>query len=324
MNRAIAEQILPETDNHVIEQAIKNLSASNTQENVWKLIHAFQSGIQDDENLLIPVLDEEADDLYTVGKLSLSDQDTMVLRKVELAKGGMALCGFTSQTELGKGQQTEFREVPLHKALSSALKDDSVLGLLINPWGLSILLDKQLLSLILEEEPSQKQSSSSIYIYKGSVVDQKAEAIVNAAEHPFGFDEECSREILAKAGPDLQDECPYNEEPAPLEVKVSSAGDLPAKMIIHGAIPEEPTEKDMILLIRRILDTAKKMNVQSLAMPAIGSEQGNLNSSVPLAVIVVAAWLNENPSVDMAVTITCENPMVYEQFKEYLFSEDES
>lgn len=324
MEENLKNSSLGQLDDASLADTIEVLAGNQSQENIWKLIDVFQNQIEQGRDLLIPVLEEEETSLFDIPKLGLFTPAKKSIRKVAMAKGGMALCAFTSEAELSKGQETGYQKVPMYRCFYQALEDDSVLGLLLNPWGTSILLDKQLLMLILNETKNEEEGNpaSSIYVDLGEASDVQAEAVVNAACHPFSFEEPGSAALLQKAGEQLRTECTPDEEPAENGVVISTAGNLDAEMIIHAVLPVHPTEEKIVRLIRKILDVAAANEAQSVAVPAIGSEEGSTGSNIPTAVIAVAAWMNEHPDVTMSVTITCRSRKVYNRFKEYLMDED--
>lgn len=219
----------PALYNDEIEMCIKEVEKQDSQDNIWNLLRAFQRRIAEHASLLIPVIAEPVSDLRTIPKLSLENPDepcSHFIRKVELAKGGKAFCAFTSWRELDKGEGTDWETADMETILRQAYEDDDVMGLLINPWDVSVLLNKQLLEVILnpdEEVNPEPVAKSSIYLDKRPIASQEAEALVNAAVNPFAFDTQSGREILEAAGEELREFCPINRPPALFETIVTEA-----------------------------------------------------------------------------------------------------
>lgn len=308
------------------EQAILKLDTSKTQSHIWELIRSLRACMEAGISFYVPLAPSESHELLEIRKMDLfgSRSQTPALRKVEMEKGGLAFCAFTTQQEMEQGPSSTYRQMSAEEIFSLALEDETVLGLILNPWGLSILLNKELLDLILngeDEKPDDddKGFQSAMYVDHSETCDQDTQIIVTASRHPFAFDEPGTRALLSAGGRDLQELCFSLKEPEPGSFVITDAPNLPAEKIFHAALPEVLSEKSCSALISSMLSTAEEMGFHSITLPAIGSEDGILNPDLPFVVIVAAAWFNAHPHSTLAVTIACRSQKVYQSFVSYLF-----
>lgn len=308
-----------------IERQIKQLAAAKSQENIWKMIDLLKECVQGGQTFFVPLLEGLEPMSMQISKLNLMPQTEIpssLYRKVELEKGGMAYCAFTSMDELEKGQPTDYQSISAFDMLETAWQDDGCVGVILNPWGLSILLDKELLSLILEEETDEDgepNDNGLLYIDHSEACDQSTEATVNVGVHPLEFNEPCSRAFLDSSQGKLEEACFDLPRPEPGEIVVSEAPGLASKKVFHAALPQAVDEKSLSALICSILALAAEMGIRSITLPAIGTEDAKLDDEIPFVIIVVAGWLNANPQTNLSVTIACRQKETYQDFCSYLF-----
>lgn len=328
MNISPSESDFMETDSKLseqIEETIRMLETHNDQPTITRLVKLFRECIEQGLSFLVPLSTQpESDDLLEIPKLNLEQITTGTqpkFRKVEMSKGGLAYCAFTSPGEMNLGPVTENEMVPAEKLFTIALEDDAAMGLIFNPWSLSILLNKELLSLILkgsddEEDPTSK---GSLYIDHSESCEQDCDVIVSVGQSPFDFNEPSSTALLKAAGPRLEEACFKMQRPEPGQIAITEAPNLKAKRIFHVALPQELNERTLTTLISSILSLADEIGARSIALPAIGSEDGNVDPDVPFAVIVTAGWFNAHPESNLSVTITCRSMDTYKEFIGFLF-----
>ena len=113
-----------------------------------------------------------------------------------------------------------------------------------------------------------------IIIQKGDITDMKVDAIVNAANTDLVLGAGVAGAIRRKGGPSIQKEC--NEHgPIPLgEAAITSAGNLPARYVIHAASMGKEsltTEKSLADSTRNSLLRSEEKALKSIAFPAIGT-----------------------------------------------------
>ncbi len=312
----------------LVEQAIQDLDEERSQNHIYELILSLKQCMDQDSLFYVPLETSEPKDLLEIPKLDLNhilDQNLPAFRTVEMEKGGMAFCAFTSKEEMGKGQPTNYEILKASDLLWKALEDESILGLILNPWGLSILLNKELLSLICEDEDEEEEEGtfqSALYIDHGECCQQATDIVVNVGKNPFNFQEPCCAAFLKACGPSLYDICFELPNPDPGKLVVSEAPNLLAQRIFHAALPAQEDEKSYTRFIRTILTLADKMGANSISIPAIGTEEGCVDPDLPFSVIAAAGWFSSHPQSKMSVTITCRQKDTYENFLAYLFTDD--
>ncbi len=311
-----------------IEDTIHELEHANTQENIMKLIEALREFVSSGQCFYVPLAPKSSEELLTIPKLNLGKMTSGPVtdyRKVAMNKGGIAYTVFTSQEEMDLGQPTDYRLVPAGDLLALAKNDETSAGLIMNPWSLSVLLNKDLLTMVLksddeEEVEEEPEHETMLYIDHGEACNQEAEVVVNAAYVPFDFNEPGSRALLEACGDELKELCFATTTPKPGTMVITDAPNLKASKIFHAALPMEENESTLTIFITNILSAADEMGVKSIAIPAIGSEEADLEDDLPFPVIVAAGWFNAHPKSELNVTITCRKMDTYKKFVSYLFS----
>ncbi len=324
------KQLPEESQNSLIlvEQAIQALDEERSQSHIYDLIFSLKQCIAKEALFYVPLNTSKPKELLEIPKLDLNhilEQNIPSFRTVEMEKGGMAFCAFTSKEEMERGQPTDYEILKASDLLWKALEEESILGLILNPWGLSILLNKELLSLICEDEEEEEEESSfqsSLYIDHGECCQQSTDIVVNVGKNPFNFHEPCCAAFLKACGTSLYDICFELPNPEPGKLVISEAPNLLAQRIFHAALPSQEDEKSYTRFIRTILTLADKMGARSISIPAIGTEEGCVDPDLPFAVIAAAGWFNSHPQSKMSVTITCRQRTTYENFLAYLFTDD--
>ena len=120
----------------------------------------------------------------------------------------------------------------------------------------------------------------SIQVVEGDIAVQTTDAIVNSTNATLTLDVGEAKMILETGGFRLKAECiEYVNQHGPLEtaeVAVTSSGALPCAFIIHVVAPiyvngrrGEPENLRKALIT--VLETAEKLNCQSIAIPAIAT-----------------------------------------------------
>lgn len=304
-----------------LEATIARLDASPSQENMWQLVRELRREMQQKKRFLIPLLPQTLDELMHVDKLDLESVDApaaSLFQMVELEKGGLAWCAFTSQEELEKGSDCPSEQMEIKTLFDAAWTTDAIMGIVINPWGLSVLIDRAILALIFDEE-DEYQEQSSLYIDRGETCQQQADVVVSCAAHPFSFQEEGPRAMLEESHGELENAVELLPSLRPGQIVCSPAPGLKAEAVYHAALPDPLCERSLSSLIYSLLDRAAQDGMQSIAIPAIGTEEGDLDEPLPFAVIAAAGWLSAHPEIRLDVTITCRRRQTYDLFYEYLF-----
>ncbi len=113
-----------------------------------------------------------------------------------------------------------------------------------------------------------------IKIVQGDITDRKVDAIVNAANNELILGAGVAGAIRRKGGPKIQEECDRIGPIKVGEAAITTAGNLPAKFVIHAAsmgfgIPT--TAKSLESSIWNSMKLAEENGVKSIAFPAIGT-----------------------------------------------------
>ena len=124
-------------ENGKIEAAIEQYERQTGKDNLVGVLKAIQERLQEDGEFLFPVY--------------RGQEGIISFRTVDVRNGGCWGVAFTSQEESEKNEPTEVIPFSIGDCLRANLDSDTE-GLVINPWGTSFLLKKELIRLIIEEE----------------------------------------------------------------------------------------------------------------------------------------------------------------------------
>lgn len=122
--------------NSIIEEAIGKYYQENSQDNLYGAISAILYRMHANGHFLIPAVTQE-------------DGTSFELRHVQANDGKLWLVVFTSQEEYEKGQEASVISYFIDAFLEMC-KDMPEEGIVINPWGQSFLLTKDLINLLLQ------------------------------------------------------------------------------------------------------------------------------------------------------------------------------
>jgi len=118
-----------------------------------------------------------------------------------------------------------------------------------------------------------------IRIEEGDISAVEVDAIVNAANTQLQLGSGVAGAIRERGGPTIQAECDRHGPVALGGVAVTGAGDLQAEFVIHAAAMEpggKVSEHSLRAAIRATLEAAVRLEVRTLAIPAIGTGVGAL------------------------------------------------
>lgn len=164
---------------------------------------------------------------------------------------------------------------------------------------------------------------SNISVIVGDITKQKVDAIINAANRWMLGGGGVDGAIHRAAGPTLVAEC--RKYPADAngyrvqigDAKITGAGNLPCKHVIHTAGPDcrevrDHAEQDRLLAssYRRSLEVAKANGLKSVASPSIST--GIFGFPMKRAVTIVAKtvtdFLSENPGMSFTMCVYSPDP----------------
>jgi len=161
--------------------------------------------------------------------------------------------------------------------------------------------------------------AGALTVIRGDITTLKVDAIVNAANSALAGGGGVDGAIHAAAGPTVLRECQaIIDQDGPCatgSAVVTSAGDLPAKWVIHtvGPIWEHhgPVHSATLLsdCYTSSLDAAADVGATSTAFSAISTGVYGFPKELaaPIAVSAIASWFEEHPdnSTMQAVTLVC-------------------
>ncbi len=152
-------------------------------------------------------------------------------------------------------------------------------------------------------------NQTQIEVVRGSVLEQSADAIVNAANTAMRGGSALDGAIHRAAGPQMMDElievAPKGSRTA--EVVVTRAYDLPQKFVFHVAGPvwkterEEECEDELAEAYYNALAEADVRGLESLALPSLstGVYGFPLERAAPIALKTTAYFLGNHPETSL-------------------------
>jgi O-acetyl-ADP-ribose deacetylase len=117
----------------------------------------------------------------------------------------------------------------------------------------------------------------ALSVVEGDITALEVDAIVNAANSQLWMGSGVAGAIKRAGGDDIEREAVAGGPIAVGEAVVTSAGNLKARYVIHGAVmgPDLRTDADLIRrTTQRCLEVADGLGVTSLALPALGTGVG--------------------------------------------------
>lgn len=116
-----------------------------------------------------------------------------------------------------------------------------------------------------------------VVLLEGDITEQAVDAIVNAANTDLVLGAGVAGAIREKGGPRIQEECDALGRIELGGAAVTTAGDLPARFVIHAAgmhLGHSATEASLHGAMRRSLEIAREKGCRTIAIPAIGAGIG--------------------------------------------------
>ena len=124
--------------NELIEEAIDKFHADSCKENLVGVLDAIRQRMHADGHFMFPVASSE-------------DGKVFALRTVLTKDGKEWVAAFTSPAEHEKGEPSEIVSHFIDTMLKEALDSDNA-GFIINPWGKSFMLAKELIEMIFKAD----------------------------------------------------------------------------------------------------------------------------------------------------------------------------
>ena len=130
--------------NELIEEAIDKFHADSCKENLVGVLDAIRQRMHADGHFMFPVASSE-------------DGKGFALRTVLTKDGKEWVAAFTSPAEHEKGEPSEIVSHFIDAMLKEALDSDNA-GFIINPWGKSFMLAKELIEMIFKADGDVKNA----------------------------------------------------------------------------------------------------------------------------------------------------------------------
>ena len=302
--------------NNIIEEAIDRYYIEQTRENLIAVLESIRKRMHEDGHFMIPVIPPEAAvnmidiEHVSVGDTVTSDEELhFTLHHLQTNDGKQWLVSFTSPEEYEKGESASIISNFIDSFLKGC-KDMPEAGIIINPWGKSFLLTKELINLILDADKPENH----IYFEIGDITNMKVDAIVNAANKTLLGGGGVDGAIHRAAGPGLLEECRKLNGCETGEAKITGGWLLKAKYVIHTVGPRYKARNPMCERLLHAcywnsLNLAKEYDIHTIAFPAIstGIYGYPKQEAAAVALRAVSNWLSANPDYGMAVIMVCRD-----------------
>jgi O-acetyl-ADP-ribose deacetylase (regulator of RNase III) len=145
-------------------------------------------------------------------------------------------------------------------------------------------------------------------LLQGDITDQGVDAVVNAANSTLLGGGGVDGAIHRRGGPAILEECrelrrtQYPEGLPTGEAVVTTAGELPARQVIHTVGPiwkggDAGEEKLLANAYRNSLDRAREAGLRTIAFPSIstGAYGFPLERAAPIALCTIKEYIQEHP-----------------------------
>lgn len=144
-----------------LEQAIAAMTAAQTNENLFAVLQLLGDMLEQEAQVVVPA-DKMRDPDTQAGQ-----EDRFQFRMLQASDGSALMVCFTSMAELERGAPSTAVKLPLGQLLETAMSNEQVGGIVINPWGQPFRLTRQLLEMLAqmaEEVQSDCQLCSADHV----------------------------------------------------------------------------------------------------------------------------------------------------------------
>lgn len=316
--------------NEEIEEAIEVCNTQPSREHFFKVLDLIRRRMNHDGCFLIPVeiqpeISEMVDrEHFKNGdELELREGTDFVFRKVTTDFGTQAIVAFTSDEEFNKGKCTASMYHSIADFFETVLSVDDVDGVLLNPWGNAFLVTKDWIEVLFTVNAGIK-AENKMYFSTDDITNEKCSCIVNVTDKTLLGNTD--HNIHRVAGPKLAEACRNLGGCHTGQAKITDAYRAQSKCIIHTVEPVYSGSPRDALMIRKCywnsLELAKENGIHNIAFPIISTQAGEYppEKAIPIAIMVISNWWEENPYYGMAVHLVCEDEKISNICKAFMKS----
>ncbi len=158
-----------------------------------------------------------------------------------------------------------------------------------------------------------------VEVREGDITTADVEAVTNAANSRLFMGAGVAGAIKRAGGPAVEEEA-VGKGPIPVGSAIeTTAGDLPYRFVLHGAVMGTDLRTDAGLIARTTracLDLAERLGLRSLALPAFGTGVGGfaLEECGRLMAQVAREFASQNPANLVRIVFVLWGEKAYNQF----------
>ncbi len=309
-----------------LTRALYNWHLSGGPEAFAPVMAALREAYRNDTDVLVPYLYGEDPDAPEgdSGRIYVPEKHTeILLSRVPAGESGSLIPLFTSREEAEKGETEELTELDFGTCLRSLASWPECAGFILDPFGKPLVITRECLPSIEEGDVR-----STMSLIRGSVLEVRADAVVNAANESLLGGGGVDGAIHRAAGPELLRACRKIGGCPTGETRVTRAyGIRSSDIIIHAVGPvydgTERCRDDLARCYYRSLNEVMEHGLRSVAFPCISAGVFGypLREAASVAVGAVLAWFQEHEDFPIDVYFCCfraEEAKVYEEIFERL------
>ena len=137
-DKSMLNELFPD-GNHLIEEAIAAYYAEGSKKNLVGVLTAIRQRMHEDGQFLFPIV------------MNPENKDVVAFCTLTTRDGKRWNAAFTSQEEFEKGSPCDLAPNFIDRGLKLTLVSN-VAGIIINPWGQSFMLTKELIQMMFDAD----------------------------------------------------------------------------------------------------------------------------------------------------------------------------
>uniref|UniRef100_A0A8C4QJR8 Macro domain-containing protein n=1 Tax=Eptatretus burgeri TaxID=7764 RepID=A0A8C4QJR8_EPTBU len=155
-------------------------------------------------------------------------------------------------------------------------------------------------------------SGMHVEVIQGDITKETTDAIVNSTSPTFDLQQGVSGAILQAAGASVQLECQKHGQQSHPGLMVTSSGNLASNYIVHVVGRAQPAE--ISACVRDALQQCERLNLASVALPAIGTGAGSQQATMA-ADAMLEAIMQHTPTSLNHIRIVVFQPQMVADFQ---------